>query len=52
MFAAHWEPETQDGRVVRCTGTSTFFNTANEARDAGELAERPFVVADEKGVIA
>lgn len=54
-YAAHYDAEARtdgDNRVVvRCTQTSPFFKTPEEADTAGKQDGRPFVVADEKGVI-
>jgi len=50
-YAAHFEPEVLEGRVIRCAGTSAFFATADKARDAGDDAQRSYVVADENGEV-
>lgn len=55
IYAAYYNADvaTSGGskRVLRCTGTSPYKATAEDARKLGEKDGRPFVVADQHGAV-
>lgn len=50
-WAAYFRADVTGTRVMRCQGTSRYRETPDLAREDGDKDGRPFVVADQHGVI-